>query len=303
MGQPAAGDERHRDPDHRRDDRDEEAEVRGVEGAARPGGGRGHRVRGRARADPELHRERCARAAPPQGSGEVQVARGRAADLPARGLRHRARRHQGHDVGRHAERRRRPLGDEARNRARAPGLPGARLRDDDQALRAELGTATPNAATQPRRMPGTVRRHLLDLLRHEVAAGLDDEVLAPPGDEDLALGEVGEVAAVEPAARPRDGGRGLGLAVVARRSPRARGRPPCPRVRSATAPARVVDDAHLVLGQRPPHGHEPQQRGAPSPSAGPRGACARRPRARCGQPRARVPAGGRHRPTAFSARP
>ena len=102
----------------------------------------------------------------------------------------------------------------------------------------------------------------------------------------------GEVAAVQPAAGQRDGGRGLGLPVVARRSSTGRGRPAGPPRRSATSGAGVVHDPHLVVGQGRPTETKRSGAGSSRPPA-PRGLPARTARAAHARRRAgRGPAAG-----------
>ena len=79
------------------------------------------------------------------------------------------------------------------------------------------GFATPKATTQPRRIPSTPAAASSISCGTRLRPPLMIEVLAPAGHVDLAVGAVGEVAAVEPAAGQGDGGGGLGLAVVAAR--------------------------------------------------------------------------------------
>ena len=123
--------------------------------------------------------------------------------LAARGLRHGARRDE-HDVVRRHVRPPRPLC--CRHRRREPLARRARRRRASRprprAPRCR-GVAFGHAERHDAAAADALDRGrgLLDLLRHEVAAALDDEVLAPAADVELAVRAVGEVAAVEPAAR------------------------------------------------------------------------------------------------------
>ena len=95
---------------------------------------------------------------------------------------------------------------------------------------------------------------ILQFMRVDVPAGPDDDVLASAGYEDVALGDVTPIAAVEPVAVEQ--GFGLGrIAIVARRRRRT------PEFQFSLpafgqfAPA-GIDDADLVPGQGPAAGDE-----------------------------------------------
>ena len=177
----------------------------------------------------------------------------------------------------------------------------ARLRHHHQALRAQLRPAHAEGDDAAAADAGHGGGDLFDLLRDEVAAGLDDEVLPAAGDEDLAVGHVGEVAAVEPPAGQRDGRRRLRLAVVARG-----GRGPAKDQAAHGAlrdlGPRIVDQADLVLGQRAAHGHEAQRAGVVGAAGTARRSRSKAARATGPLAGAR-PTGGKDSPTELSARP
>src|SRR5262249_37293557 len=88
----------------------------------------------------------------------------------------------------------------------------------------------------------------LDVLRIDVLAADDDQVLLTAGDEELAAGEVAEVAGAVPAVDERGRSRfGVAVAAVpeARRGEQDLALDALPEV----APG-VTDDAHVGLGQR-----------------------------------------------------
>ena len=157
--------------------------------------------------------------------------------------------------------------------------------------------------TLPARTPSTRADGPLDVLRVDVAAADDDDVLDAAADDQLAVDQVGEVAGAEPAVAEQLG-RGLGAAVVARASPT------CPRISSSptwrsgrTSPVEVS----TMRISRPGTGcaQEGQATGAGAgrdrpawPGAGAR--ASRRRRCRSTRPRM---GGGNEPPMASSAMP
>ncbi len=98
----------------------------------------------------------------------------------------------------------------------------------------------------------------LDLLRIDVAAGADDDVLGAAGDEHVAAGDIGEIAAVEPF--PVEELAGLdGVAEIARGRGRAAKLQPS-FLPLAELPGRV-DDADLMARQGATAGDELQRVG------------------------------------------
>ena len=280
----AAGDEDHEDPGGEEQERQREGEPRRVEapaGALEAGAeGLGERGGG----EPGLLRERRARRAA-EAALEVQLARRRAAHLAAGGLRHGARGHEDDLVGRHLDRegdalgRPPPRGAPARPGPRPGSRPPPRVPRSRGRVRDAEGDDAPAADPLDR------GRRLLDLLGHEVAAALDDEVLPAAADVDLARRSIGEVPAVEPAAGEGDRGGGLGLPEVARgdRRPaehepahRCAPRPahPCrrrcgPRARAARVPTRRTRARSRRPGPRRPPGPPPGTGpGPPGPPSG-----------------------------------
>ena len=214
---------------------------------------------GRRRGQPQPLRRH---AGPPaaDASREPGVAGRAAPDLAAGGLGDRSGRRQHHAVGRRAE----GQADLPAHRLRQGGARrvagDAGLRHDDELLRAAVGIGHAergHAAGADARDAAGAR---LGFVRVEVAARLDDQVLGAAGQEEVAAGEVAEVAAVEPAVRADERARRLFVAVVAggrRRPPEADapldalGRP---------VPVRV-EHRQLVIGQRAAARDEPQRGG------------------------------------------
>ena len=121
------------------------------------------------------------------------------------------------------------------------------------------GRARRRRPRSPCGSPGSLA-HLLDLLRIQVAAGLDDEVLEPAGDEDLAVGAVAEVPLSSHPPSTRAGRRGSGLAEVALRHRGPAEVEPSPR----RPPRRVQPRRRYAPRARAtgePHGDEAQGRG------------------------------------------
>ncbi len=81
----------------------------------------------------------------------------------------------------------------------------------------------PKTTTPDGRMPSEVRDRRLEIRRVVLPALPDDQVLRAPADEQLAVGEVAEVAGVEPAVPQRLGRRAPGPR-SSRPSPRGRAR-------------------------------------------------------------------------------
>ena len=75
-------------------------------------------------------------------------------------------------------------------------LPGLRQHDDPLGARLGIGAAEDGDATLADAID--VADGFLHFVGINVAAGPDDDVLGPPGDEDIAAGDVGHVAAVDP---------------------------------------------------------------------------------------------------------
>ena len=302
-------------PRRKQERRQQKGEPGRVEPAADPARERPRPFRGRGACKPQLLREgRALRFA--ERPGEELLASGGAPHLAARGLEHRAGSHQHDLVGRHFDRRGHALGDGVREPRALDGVPGARLRDHHQRLGAERLVRHAEGHDAAAAHALDRGRRLLDLLRHQVAAGLDDQVLAASADVDLAVRAVREVAAVEPPAGQRDGGGRLRLAVVAgghrgaaedetahahdprgpaprrpRRGSRARAAPvprrrtrarPCPRCR----PRRRVRRAGRRCGSRgrsAARGRAAERRGPRSTRRGRRPASSPRARSRSGR--------------------
>ena len=93
------------------------------------------------------------------------------------------------------------------------------LGHQDQALAAELRIGGGEGRHAALADAGDLAHRLLHLVGVEVAAAADDHVLDPPGQVDLAAGQVGAVAGVVPAVAD-ESSRGLGVAEIA---PRRRG--------------------------------------------------------------------------------
>ena len=192
----------------------------GVESACSARRPRAHQLARRGERQARLLARRRARVGSERARQQLLL-RGRAPHLAARGLEHDARRDEHHPVGRHLDRGCHALDHSRLQPGALLGIARARLGDHDQRLGAERrvlhAEGDDTAAADARHLGGG----LLDLLRDQVAAGLDDQVLAPAADVDLAVGAVGQVAAVEPAARQRDRGGRFRVVVVAARHRRA----------------------------------------------------------------------------------
>ncbi len=225
---------------------DDQPEAAGVEHLA-GGPGRALELRPGARQGQPRHLPPD-RPAAAQPAALVELAAGGAADLAARGLGHRVRRHQRDVVGRRAD----EIDGHGLDLLRElrPGFLAdlAGLRQDDELLGGRDGVGAAEDRHAALAHARQVADRLLQLLRVDVAAGADDHVLGAAGDEDLALGDVGHVARVEPVAVEQLPG-GLRVAVVA-----AGGGGPAELQAALLALAELgaggVDDADLVARQR-----------------------------------------------------
>ena len=101
---------------------------------------------------------------------------------------------------------------------------------------------------------GDAGHRLLDLLRIEMTARANDDVLDAAGDVDVAAGHVGAVAAVEPTVVNEFAGLGLVVEIAARRRRAAKFEPSF--LPFAELVAGLVDDANFVTGQRLAAGHD-----------------------------------------------
>ena len=236
---------------HERDDPGREAE------AARPRAPLRRRrpCAGRGEPDPLAGRA-AARAS--QAAGPPRLARGRTADLAARRLGDGAGRRQHDAVRGDAERVGHRTGHGAPQRGELGRVGEPRLRHDHEPLRAALGIRGAeggDASGAHTRYRGRRRFRFMGV---QVAAALDDQVLGPPGEEEIAVGDVAEVAGVEPAIVAGDRARRARVAVVAGRGRR----PPESDPSFAALGGRVsagVHDLELVAGKGPPAGDEAQR--------------------------------------------
>ena len=203
--------------------------------------------------------------------------------------------------------------------------PASRPRSRSAPCRARIrGPRTPRRTRRGRRERR--RPRALGLMRVQIAAALDDQVLRPAREEELAVGDVAEVAGVEPAVVAGDrarrvgvpgsspGGRGTrgsgpdlrGVPVRAcrrRRPPRARDRGAPDRRRRSREPA---DRPRGPAPRAPKTGTSP---GAPNRCAAAGGAaawtirpCTRRGRTREARPSGRVRTARSARRSAGSSR-
>ena len=240
---------------HRQEDRQRPRSVhRAAGGGQRPA----QAQRQRAAGEPQPLAARIGRGGA-DVTGLVERAAGRSPHLAAGGLQHRVRRCQHDLVGRLADGRdHRPrhrfAQRDARRRRQRP-----RLGQHHQALGAGggVGAAEDRDAALAHAVHRTDR--LLDFLRIEVAPGADDDVLDAAGDEEVVADPVGAVAAVQPAAVEQRGGLPR-VAEIALRGRRAAEPQPALDALGDVA-AVVVDQAHLVPGQRRAAGDEAQRRG------------------------------------------
>ena len=200
-------------------------------------------------------REAQARELPPERPlrqcqilSQIEVSRRGAPDLAARGLRDRAGLHQDDFVGR-------PADDVGRDllRAHFQGRLRGRvalvgLGQDHDALGAggRIGDAEGGDAVLAQAGNGSDR--FLDLVRRDVLAGADDDVLDPAGDEEVAARHIGAVAGVEPAVVEQLTGLGRVAEIARGRRRTAKFEAALPAL--AELSAHIVDDADLVLGDR-----------------------------------------------------
>ena len=121
---------------------------------------------------------------------------------------------------------------------------------------ARIGIAEHRHATAPHAIDRT--HHIFKLMRINIAAGADDDVLDAAGQMHFAVGQVGAVTAVEPVA-VHQLSRACGVAVV---TAGGRGPPELqPALDAFTAlPATAVDDAHLMPWHDHSAGNELQGR-------------------------------------------
>ena len=183
----------------------------------------------------------------------VEIARRRPSQLAARGLGDAARRHQQDLLGRRIEQPRRRVPDLPLQPGQRVGLGQPGLGDYDQLLGAGARVGGPEDGDTALADALEIADRRLDLLRIDMAAGADDDVLGAARDEDVAAGGVGEVAAVQPRAVEQ-------LAGLLRIVEVTRGRRGSAELKPALLAladlARGVDDADLVAGQRPAAGDE-----------------------------------------------
>ena len=169
--------------------------------------------------DDPLARERPG--APLQRARPVRVARPAPAHLAARGLEHGAGAGQHDGVGGDPQ----CVGHALENLPPHPLPPlrfgGARLRHHHQPLGAQGRVGDPEGGDAALAHAVDAVDHRLRLVRVDVAPGLDDDVLPPSRQEQLAAGQVAEVARVEPPVAGGDGPGRVGVAVVTRHRRRA----------------------------------------------------------------------------------
>src|SRR5581483_1597019 len=184
----------------------------------------------------------------------VEIPRRAAADLAARGLRHRLRRSEHDLVGGSAENigsdlLRARLQQTARRRVALRGL-----HQDHGALGARGRIYHTEGGDAVRHHAGNRADRLLDLLRQDVPAGTADDVLDTAGDVHLAARDIGLVAAVEPSVVEQLARLGLVAEIAGGgRGPAEFETPLAPLAQFA---AELVDDAHLVRRQRLPAGDD-----------------------------------------------
>ena len=185
---------------------------------------------------------------------QIEIPCRRAPDLAARGLRDRARLHQDDFVGR-------PADDVGRDllRARLQGcLRGGAafvgLGQDHDALRAGGRIGDPEGGDPILAQAGNASDRFLDLVRRDVLAGTNDDVLDPAGDEEVAAGHIGAVAGVEPTIVKQL--TRLGWIAKITRGCRRTAKFEATFPSFAELTTQIVDDADLVLGDRMSAGDE-----------------------------------------------
>ena len=114
----------------------------------------------------------------------------------------------------------------------------------------ETGSVTPNAATAPLIKPRNVSEGLFQLLGINMLASANDDVFDAAGDEDIAVGHVRPIAAVEPAVAEQFSCLGLIVEI-------ARGRGWTAKLEPALSPllnfpAGIVDNTNFMARQRAP---------------------------------------------------
>ena len=259
QGRAPAGQDGGREPEGRDEDERGQGQVHRVRGASRAPRGLDRAILGHRGQESQPARRRRPRP-PPERAGRVELARGRAADLSAGGLRHRARRHQAHHVWGQPDGSGHAVDHLGLDPCAPPRIGGAGLRHDHQALGPQLRTVHADGGDAALAYPFDGGHDFLDLLGDQVAAALDDQVLAPSRDVDVAVRAEGQVAAVHPPAGDHGRRRRLGLMVVTGGHRRPAEDEPA-HAAVGHIRARVVQDPHLVAGQRSAHGDEPQRAG------------------------------------------
>ncbi len=103
-------------------------------------------------------------------------------------------------------------------------------------------------ATAPLRIPGNISDGSLDLVRIDVLASADNDVLDAPGDENPAAGQIAAIPGVEPIAVKQLARPWPRLKIAGGCRGTAELKPPFPPL--AERPAGIVDHADLMIGNR-----------------------------------------------------
>ena len=198
-----------------------------------------------------------------RGPALVIVARGEAADLAARSLRHRVRRREHDVVDRRADQADGKLVDPAPDLGVARRVDLARLGEHYDAF----GPARRVHAAEHRHAAapdaGDAADRFLELVGADVASAADDDVLFTAGDVEVAFGQVGAISGVHPFAVEQSLRR-LGIAVVAAGRRRAA---ELQLTFAAVGKLQTggVDHPQIVVGNRGSAAHQLERRGVVRP--------------------------------------
>ena len=153
--------------------------------------------------------------APLEPSRTIGVAGRSPAHLAAGGLEDGPRSGQHDGVRGDPERAGHPLEDLLPHPLAPRRIRGTRFRHHHQPFRSQGRIGHPEHGGAPLAHPIDGVDHRLRFVRVDVASGLDDDVLPPSRQEQLAAGEIAEIARIEPSVAGGDGPGRSGVAVVA----------------------------------------------------------------------------------------
>ncbi|MNZ63815.1 hypothetical protein D3C78_819690 [compost metagenome] len=192
-----------------------------------------------------------------EGAALEGLADGRPADLAAGGFQHAVWRRQHHHVRWQTELVGGERDDAPLQRGAGAGVAFAGFGDHHQSLACRRGGGNAEHRHAAAAHAGQLADRLLQIVGVEVAAAADDQVLAAPGDVQLAAGEIGIVAGHQPVVMEQPGA-GRRVAVVAAGG-RGAAKLQVADLALRQRQAGVVDDAQRVTGQRRTTGDEAQR--------------------------------------------